>query len=243
MLARMLDGPAAAYTVALPGPGEPRRAILDTYTKEHSAEYQSQAIIDLAQRLRARVPDLARVSDVLLETSHHTHHVIGSGANDPQKYDPDAGRETLDHSVPYILAVALEDGRWHHERSYAPERAHRPGTVALWHKVRTVEDPRWTEAYHRDEPEFGGRVTITLDDGSTVAGELAVADAHPRGARPFRREQYVAKFRALAQGVLDPAEQDRFLGLASRVPDLSAEEIARLTVSATGLPTGRAGLF
>ncbi|MDT7743764.1 MAG: 2-methylcitrate dehydratase, partial [Actinomycetota bacterium] len=100
-------------------------------------------------------------------TSHHTHHVIGSGANDPQKYDQDASRETLDHSVPYILAVALEVGQWHGEHSYTPERAHRPGTVALRRRVRTVEDPRWRAAYHRPEPEVGGRVTITLDDGST----------------------------------------------------------------------------
>ena len=243
VLAWLLDGPAARYTVSLPGPGEPRRAILDTYTKEYSAEYQSQAIIDLARRLRDRVPDLARVTDVLLETSHHTHHVIGSGANDPQKYDPDASRETLDHSVPYILAVALEDGQWHHERSYTAERAHRAGTVALWQRVRTVEDPRWTAAYHRSEPEFGGRVTITLDDGSSVADELAVADAHPRGARPFGRDAYVAKFRALAAGVLAPAEQDRVLDLAARLPGLGGAELARLTVTAAGLPDGASGLF
>jgi 2-methylcitrate dehydratase len=43
--------------------------------------------------------------------------------------------------VPYILAVALEDGAWHHERSYAPERARRPSTVALWRSIRTVEEP------------------------------------------------------------------------------------------------------
>jgi 2-methylcitrate dehydratase len=253
VLAWLLDGPDARYTVSLPGPGEQRCAILDTYTKEYSAEYQSQAIIDLARRLRGRLPGasaatregigLERVIDVLLETSHHTHHVIGTGANDPQKYDPDASRETLDHSVPYILAVALEDGQWHHERSYTPERAHRPSTVALWRRVRTVEDPRWTAAYHRPEPEFGGRVTITLDDGSTLTDELAVADAHPRGARPFGRDAYVAKFRALADGVLEPAEQDRVLDLAARLPALSAAELTRLTVTAAGLPEGDPGLF
>ncbi|MCD2197580.1 MmgE/PrpD family protein [Actinomycetospora endophytica] len=237
VIAWMLDGPKAAYTVSLPGPGEPRRAILDTYTKEHSAEYQSQALIDLAVRLRESV-DLDRVTDVLIETSHHTHHVIGSGANDPQKYDPEASRETLDHSIGYILTVALQDGRWHHERSYAPERARRPDTVELWRKVRTVEDPRWTEAYHHDVPEFGGRVVITLDDGSRVADELAVADAHPRGARPFGREQYVAKFRALTEGVLDVAEQDRFLEVAGRLPELAATELDQLTITAAGLPAG-----
>jgi 2-methylcitrate dehydratase len=31
------------YEVPLPAPGEPKRAIMDSYTKEHSAEYQSQA--------------------------------------------------------------------------------------------------------------------------------------------------------------------------------------------------------
>ncbi|MCT4574143.1 hypothetical protein N3930_45180, partial [Bacillus thuringiensis] len=88
--------------------------------KEHSAEYQSQALIDLARRLGPRIGDLGRVSTVVIHTSHHTHHVIGSGSGDPQKYDPAASRETLDHSVPYIFAVALQDGAWHHERSYDP---------------------------------------------------------------------------------------------------------------------------
>ena len=37
--------------------------------------------------------------------------------------DPKASRETLDHSIMYILAVALEDGRWHHINSYTPKRA------------------------------------------------------------------------------------------------------------------------
>ena len=41
-------------TCRCPEAGEPKRAILDTYTKEHSAEYQSQALIDLARRMRGR---------------------------------------------------------------------------------------------------------------------------------------------------------------------------------------------
>ena len=48
----MLGGPDARYQVPLPGEGEAKRAILDTYTKEHSAEYQSQALIDLARPAR-----------------------------------------------------------------------------------------------------------------------------------------------------------------------------------------------
>ncbi|MFD4577306.1 MmgE/PrpD family protein [Streptomyces sp. NPDC058417] len=238
-LARMLDGPDSAYTVTLPEAGEPRRAILDTYTKEHSAEYQAQAIIDLARRLREKTGPLDRVRSVVLHTSHHTHHVIGSGANDPQKYDPDASRETLDHSVPYILAVALEDGVWHHERSYAPDRARRPETVALWRRITTVEDPAWTRRYHDPDPArraFGGRAVITLDDGSVIEDELAVADAHPAGARPFDRPAYTAKFRMLAEGIVTPDAQDRFLAAAEHLADADAD------ADADGLDgTGAAG--
>ncbi|RSO40015.1 2-methylcitrate dehydratase [Streptomyces sp. WAC 06725] len=227
-LAWMLDGPAADYTVLLPEPGEPRRAILDTYTKEHSAEYQAQAIIDLARRLREKIPAPGHVRSVVLHTSHHTHHVIGSGANDPQKYDPMASRETLDHSVPYIFAVALQDGTWHHERSYAPERARRPETVELWQKITTVEDPEWTRRYHDPDPDrraFGGRAVITLADGSVIEDQLAVADAHPAGARPFDRPAYARKFRTLAENAVAPDGQDRFLSAAEHLAELSAPDL------------------
>lgn len=185
---------------------------------------------------------------MLIRTSHHTHNVIGTGAGDPQKLDPDASRETLDHSIAYIFAVALQDGRWHHLDSYAAERTHRPDTVTLWHKVTTVEDPEWTRRYHDPDPDkraFGGQVEITLDDGRVVSGELAVADAHPAGAHPFARKDYLAKFRTLAAGVVSPAEQDRFLDLASHLPELAPDQLAGLTPVAdlAALPTGPKGLF
>jgi 2-methylcitrate dehydratase len=238
-IAWLLGGPKAEYQVPLPEKGEPKRAILDTYTKEHSAEYQSQALIDLARRMgprvRERVGDLSRVNSIVIHTSHHTHFVIGTGANDPQKMDPKASRETLDHSIMYIFAVALEDGGWHHERSYAPERAGRPETVALWHKISTVEDPLWTRRYHSHDPRekaFGGRVVVTLSDGAMIEDEIAVADAHPLGARPFTRAQYVAKFKTLSNGIIAPSEQDRFLGYVERLTKLKPDDLAGLTFTA-----------
>ena len=238
VIAWMLDGPTAAYEVPLPEKGEAKRGILDTYTKEHSAEYQAQALIDLARKLHREHPEATKpenVASVVINTSHHTHYVIGSGANDPQKYDPSASRETLDHSIPYIFTVALQDGAWHHVDSYAPERANRADTVALWNKTTTLEDAEWTRRYHSEDPAvkaFGGRVEITLTDGSVIVDELAVADAHPLGAKPFAREQYINKFRILAAGVIEEAEIERFLTLVQRLPELSAEEIGGLTVTA-----------
>ena len=227
-IAWLLGGPQAVYHVPLSEKGEAKRAILDTYTKEHSAEYQSQALIDLARRMRDKVGDLSQVKSILIETSHHTHYVIGTGANDPQKMDPNASRETLDHSIMYIFAVALEDGGWHHVASYTPERAKRPSTVALWHKISTAEDPEWTRRYHAHDPKdkaFGGRVTITLEDGSKIVDELAIADANPLGARPFKRPDYVKKFLTLSDGVIVPDEQQRFLDAVENLAGLKADQL------------------
>lgn len=253
VIAWMLDGPDASYEVPLPEAGEPKRAIMDTYTKEHSAEYQAQAWIDLARKLHKEHPeaaDPANVASVLIKTSHHTHYVIGSGANDPQKYSPAASRETLDHSIPYIFTVALQDGSWHHVDSYAPERAARADTVELWNKVSTMEDAEWTRRYHSldiAEKAFGGTVEITLNDGTVISDQIAVADAHPLGARPFARPQYINKFRTLAAGLVAEEEIERFLAAAESLPDLGPGELDQLNITAApgviDLSNAPAGLF
>jgi 2-methylcitrate dehydratase len=248
VIAWMLDGPDAAHQVPLPEPGEAKRAILDSFTKEHSAEYQSQALIDLAFRMRKKIPDLERIERVIIHTSHHTHFVIGTGANDPQKRDPAASRETLDHSIMYIFAVALQDGRWHHVDSYAPRRAARPDTVRLWHKIETREDPAWTRRYHATDPNeiaFGGRVEIIMQDGSRIDDELAVANAHPHGARPFQRDDYIRKFQEMTDGILSAREANRFLEAAQDLPRLPAGELDALNVALPSgkLAEGKPGIF
>ena len=248
VIAWMLNGPEAHYQVPLPAPGEAKRAILDSYTKEHSAEYQSQALIDLAFRMREEIPDLEQIEKVIIHTSHHTHYVIGTGANDPQKMDPKASRETLDHSIMYIFAVALQDGRWHHVDSYAPKRAARPDTVTLWHKIETREDPEWTRRYRATDPNelaFGARIEIILRDGSKIEDEMAVANAHPLGARPFGRDDYIRKFRILTEGIISTREANRFLEAVQDLPRLPAGDLHRLNVAlpADQLAVGKPGIF
>ncbi|MGH9679377.1 MAG: MmgE/PrpD family protein [Candidatus Acidiferrales bacterium] len=248
VIAWMLDGPNADYEVTLPAPGEPKRAILESFTKEHSAEYQAQALIDLAFRMRQKISDFSRIERVLIHTSHHTHSVIGTGAGDPQKFDPNASRETLDHSIMYIFAVALEDGRWHHVDSYAKERAGRPDTIRLWRSIETREDPEWTRRYHDPDPAkkaFGGRVEIFFEDGARIEDEMAVANAHPHGAKPFRRADYIHKFRTLTEGILSPRESQRFLEVVQRLPDLPADDLFQLNVELPEqrLAKGKPGIF
>ncbi len=110
--------------------------------------------------------------------------------------------------------------------------------MRLWHKVSTTEDPEWTRRYHVHDPSekaYGGRVVITFEDGTVLEDELGVANAHPAGAAPFGRNDYIAKFDALTDGILEASEKARFLKLVQRLPELSAQEVRQLNPSA---PTG-----
>jgi 2-methylcitrate dehydratase len=238
VIAYMLGGPDACYHVSLPAPGEPLGAILQTFTKAHAAVNHAQAFIDLAFELRAGV-DLSRVREVIVRTNSTVHNIVGSGACDPQKSSPDASRETLDHSLSYIVAVALEDGWFHHERSYAHERAHRPGTIALWRKIRSVVDPLWEAEYQQARPErpaLGGRIELHLDDGRVIAGEKPVADAQIGGVRTMDRSGYEHKFRVLAGPVVDAEVLEAFLALAHQLPGASPEAVCQLNPP---LPRGK----
>jgi 2-methylcitrate dehydratase len=233
VIAYVLSGPDHEYNVPLPNINEEKKAILETYTKEHSAEYQAQALIDLARSLNKKIKNVDDIKNVEIHTSHHTHYVIGTGANDPQKMDPNASRETLDHSIMYIFAVALEDGNWHHVKSYTPERARRKSTVNLWKKIKTFEDSKWTKKYHDPDPKnkcFGGRVTIYMKDGTRISAEQEIADAHPNGRRTFKRSHYIEKFKSLTDGLISQKESSRFLKLVQNLKFLKAKDLQNLNI-------------
>ena len=233
VIAYVLSGPEAEYNVPLPNVNEEKKAILETFTKEHSAEYQSQALIDLARSLNKKINNISNIESVEIHTSHHTHYVIGTGANDPQKMDPKASRETLDHSIMYIFAVALEDGEWHHINSYTPKRASRKSTIELWQKIKTFEDKEWTKKYHDPDPNkkcFGGRVVIKMNDGKQIEDEISVADAHPSGKRPFTRSNYIEKFNSLTDGAVDTKEAKRFIKDVENLRKLKLNELFKLNI-------------
>ena len=230
VIAWLLDGPDAEYRVPLPEAGEAKRAILDTYTKEHSAEYQAQARIDLARRMRTAHREPSRVAEIVIHTSHHTHNVIGTGSGDPQKMDPRASRETLDHSIPYIVAVALQDGAWHHGAPTRPPAPAAPtpcgcGTRSARRRTRSGRGATTPTIPSSADP------VGSLDDGTVIEDEIGVADAHPRGARPFGRAEYVEKFRTLTDGVVADAEIERFCARPPRCRTWPGD-LAGLTIRA-----------
>ena len=240
VIAWMLEGKNAVYQVPLPSPGEPKRAILETYTKEHSVAFHCQAMIDLAFKVRNRAPDVEQIESITIYTKHHSHRVTGTGSNDPQKMDPNASRETLDHSIMFSFTVALQDGEWHHVNSYLPERVKRPDTVRLWQKIKTIEDKEWNRLYDEPDPlhkAHGGRVEILFKNDESLVDQIFFPNAHPLGAKPFTRQDYIGKLERLSEGIVTSQECTRFIDLVQNLPQLSAQDLLglNLEVKAGGL--------
>ena len=234
VISRILDGKKAIYKVPLPKRNEEKKAILETYTKEYSAEYQAQALIDIAKKLKKKIKNLNQIKKIDIYTSHHTHYVIGTGANDPQKMDPKASRETLDHSIMYIFAVALEDGNWHHIKSYTKARAKKKSTIKIWHSIKTHEDKKWTKKYHDPNPKkksFGAKVVVTLNNGKKFIESLNRADAHPYGQRPFKRKDYINKFLTLTKNIITKKESNRFLNQVQKIKKIKPGNLHKLNIS------------
>jgi 2-methylcitrate dehydratase len=150
-----------------------------------------------------------------------------------KKMDPNASRETLDHSIMYIFAVALEDGDWHHVRSYTKARANKKSTIKIWRSIKTYEDKKWTKKYHDPDPKkksFGAKVVVTLNNGKKIIEEQDRADAHPYGSRPFKRQNYINKFLTLTDGILDKKESDRFIETVQKLKTLKPGQLDQLNI-------------
>ena len=81
--------------------------ILNTSIKYWPAEYHSQSAIEAAMFLRKEIGDPAKIQSVRIESHDASVDIIGS---EPEKWKPET-RETADHSLPYITAIALHRRR------------------------------------------------------------------------------------------------------------------------------------
>jgi 2-methylcitrate dehydratase len=133
----------------------------------------------------------------------------------------------------YIFAVALEDGDWHHVRSYTKARANKKSTIKIWRSIKTYEDKKWTKKYHDPDPKkksFGAKVVVTLNNGKKIIEEQDRADAHPYGSRPFKRQNYINKFLTLTDGILDKKESDRFIKTVQKLKTLKPGQLDQLNI-------------
>ena len=177
--------------------------ICDTYIKKWPVEYHAQSAVDIAVELRQELASPDLVESVRIDTFRAAYEII---AKDPEKWDPKT-RETADHSMPYIVAVALLDGTID-QRSFSDEKIHDPRVKALLGKTTLLEDPGLNLGYPEGIPN---RITIATSDGRTLARELSFPRGHFHN--PMTDAEVEEKFLSNVERYLTPAQGRRVIDL------------------------------
>lgn len=175
-------------------------AILTTHFKRYPAGFFSQTAIDAAIALRAQIGDPAAVRGLRIGTFPYGRHVM---AGDREKWRPST-RESADHSLPYVVAVALLEGDL--TASGLERHLGDPAVHALLDRITVEVDPACEQAWPAAAMT---RLAATLDDGTERTAEVR----HHRGhtANPFSDAELEEKFRNLLAGRRPPDTIDRIL--------------------------------
>ena len=169
-------------------------AIERTNLKFFAAEYHAQAPLAVALALRNKVR-AEEIEALEVQIYAMAHSEIGS---EPAKWDPQT-RETADHSLPYMLAVALVDGRIT-PASFEPKRYLDPALRPLMNRIRVTESPELTRRFPRELPS---QIDVTTRSGRRYTERAEYPKGHAEN--PMTDADVERKFRNLSEDVLGRA--------------------------------------
>jgi 2-methylcitrate dehydratase len=165
----------------------PASMILKTSIKYWPAEYHSQSAIEAALWLRKEIADPARIKSVTIESHDASVDIIGS---EPEKWKPNT-RETADHSLPYITAIALIDGDVTNKQ-FERERFADPH---VWKFLETVNVKRNAELSAMYPDAVANIVRVDLDDGRRLTKRVDYPLGHAKNR--LKDSEVEGKFFAL----------------------------------------------
>jgi 2-methylcitrate dehydratase len=242
LAARGITGPSAIFegnkgfkeTIAGPfeidWPAEDLERVRVTVLKKHNAEIHAQSALDAALDIRSQ-PDfsIGQVRQVRLRTFRVAHQIIGGG-EEGEKHTVRT-KEEADHSLPYMLAVALIDGEVQPEQ-YAPERIAAEDVQALLRRVTITPDETLSDQFPQRMPAL---LDVELDDGTVL--HAARDDYQGFHTRPFDWTAARQKFDRVTRLFMTAAEAST---IADIIADLDSRPVSALTACLAAVP-GRRG--
>src|SRR6202050_1405480 len=131
-------------------------------------------------------------------------------------------KEQADHSLPYLLAVALLDGNVM-PAQFNPERIIKPDVQNLLKKVSVRPNQEFTEVYPKKMP---AKIIVRLQDGKVIEHE--VQDYPGLASHPFTWEDAVQKFDALVAGRVDKGLSGEIKDAARSVENIQVRDLMKL---------------
>jgi 2-methylcitrate dehydratase len=192
-----------------------------TIVKKYNAEIHSQpaieGVLELKHAYGFTAADVARIE---IEIFDAAYHIIGGGAEGDKSVV--RTKEEADHSLPYIVAVAILDDQVMPEQ-YRPERIQRSDVQTLLRKIEV----RPSDDYSRRFPdEMPCRITVALNDGGILTKEKR--DYEGFGARPMDWETVAHKFERLSAPYAEDAQRREIIDAVANLEAIEAADLARL---------------
>jgi 2-methylcitrate dehydratase len=192
--------------------------ILKTSIKYWPAEYHSQSAIEAALFLRKEIADPAMITSMTIESHDASVDIIGS---EPEKWRPET-RETADHSLPYITAIALIDGEVT-SRQFEPERFTDP---AVWKFLENVNVERNAELSALYPGAVANIVHLNLADGRRLTKRVDYPLGHAKN--PLKDSEVERKFRSLVTPKIGEERANRIIDLVWKLDEANnVDELMR----------------
>jgi 2-methylcitrate dehydratase len=196
-----------------------------TFLKRYNAEIHSQSALEALLELReAHALDADAVERIELETFQVAYDIIGGGEEGGKKEI--RTKEQADHSLPYLLAVALLDGQVLPEQ-FAPERIVAPDVQAL---LRRVDVRPAADLSARFPTEHACRLRLRLVGGAILAAEKS--DYEGFVTRPMGWERAREKFERLVAGRIEPRLATELAATVRALDELETRDLTTLLARA-----------
>jgi len=188
-------------------------AVGHTIVKRYNAEGHAQSALEgILELRREHGLEGDQVERVVVDTFAAAYHIIGGGEEGDKRHI--ATKEEADHSLPYMVAVALLDGQVM-PAQYEPERILAADVQSL---LRRVEVRLADDLTARFPGEHGCRLEVRLKDGRLLRGEkIDYAGFH---TRPASWGDLEAKLEALSRGRAEPGLVAEITGTVRRLDSL-----------------------
>jgi len=196
--------------------------IMKARVKAFPAGYFSQSAIEAILDLRSQIPNVDDIKEIRLQTFPAGYEVMGSGE---ANWQPET-RESADHSLPFVMAVALMEGNVevrHYDQLYYK----RADVRALMQKisVRIGEEPvaAWPEVPLNI-------VDIEMKSGKVLSTKVAYHLGHFK--RLMTDADQERKFRLLGAPLLPERQINDLLACLRRLDEVERiDELISLTVA------------
>src|SRR6059036_3386477 len=197
----------------------PASMILRTSIKFWPAEYHSQSAIEAVLFLLRQIGAGVEVKSMTIESHDASVDIIGS---EPEKWKPET-RETADHSLPYITAVALIDGEVT-ENQFQRKRFKDP---KIWKFLENVKVERNAELSAFYPGAVANIVHVDLADGKRLTKGVDYPLGHAKN--PLKDSEVEGKFRALVEPKLGRERAQKIVDLVWKLD--SAKNVDQLMLA------------